>query len=80
MEFEINKDILEDYYNAQVKKFLDRKKKEKEKELKEIEKEKIKEEKLKEKETKKEKAACNIFSCCKQLLFLSYSALSMQKF
>ena len=48
--FEINKDILEDYYNAQVKKFFDRKKKEKEKELKEIEKEKIKEEKLKEKE------------------------------
>ena len=48
--FEINKNILEDYYNAQVKKFFETKKKEKEKELKEIEKEKIKEKNLKERE------------------------------
>ena len=32
--FQINKDILEDYYKSQVKKFFERKKKDKEKELK----------------------------------------------
>ncbi len=53
--FEINKDILEDYYNEQVKIFFERKKKDKEKELKEIEREKIKEKNLKEKEELKKK-------------------------
>jgi len=53
--FEINEDILEDYYKEQVKKFFDRKKKDKEKELKEIEREKIKEKNLKEKEELKKK-------------------------
>ena len=53
--FQINKDILEDYYKSQVKKFFERKKKDKEKELKEIEREKIKEKNLKEKEELKKK-------------------------
>jgi len=53
--FEINKKLLEDFYDKQVKLFFERKKKEKEKELKEIEKEKIKEQVLKEKEELKKK-------------------------
>ena len=53
--FEINKNILEDFYQKQVDHFFDRKKKEKEKELKEIEREKIKEKNLKEKEELKKK-------------------------
>jgi hypothetical protein len=53
--FEIQKDILEEYYKDQVKKFFERKKKDKEKELKEIEREKIKEKIQKEKEELKKK-------------------------
>ncbi len=53
--FEINKKLLDDFYDKQVKLFFERKKKEKEKELKEIEKEKIKEQVLKEKEELKKK-------------------------
>jgi hypothetical protein len=53
--FEINKKLLGDFYQKQVKLFFERKKKEKEKELKEIEKEKIKEQVLKEKEELKKK-------------------------
>ena len=53
--FEINKKLLGDFYQKQVKLFFERKKKEKEKELKEIEKEKINEQNLKEKEELKKK-------------------------
>ena len=48
--FEINKDILEDFYNLLVKEFFERRKKDKIKELKQIEREKRKEKYLKEKE------------------------------
>lgn len=48
--FEINKDILEDFYNPLVKEFFERRKKDKIKELKQIEREKRKEKYLKEKE------------------------------
>ncbi len=53
--FEINKNILEDFYKKQVNQFFERKKKDKEKELKEIEREKIKEKNLKEREELKQK-------------------------
>ena len=53
--FEINKDILGDFYDKHVEQFFQRKKKDKEKELKEIEREKIKEKNLKEKEELKKK-------------------------
>ena len=53
--FEINKDLLEDFYQKQVEKFFERKKKDKEKELKQIEREKRKEKYLKEKEELKKK-------------------------
>ena len=53
--FEIDKNILGDFYDKHVEQFFQRKKKDKEKELKEIEREKIKEKNLKEKEELKKK-------------------------
>ena len=53
--FEIDKNIVEDYYEKETKNFFERKKKDKEKELKQIEREKIKEKNLKEKEELKKK-------------------------
>ena len=53
--FEIEKSLLGDFFQSQIDKFFERKKKDKEKELKEIEKEKIKEKNAKEKEELKKK-------------------------